>query len=577
MYKTGAPKKNIPAVLSFIALSFLLCLKTYSQTPPFLLFTPYVSTSLSSSVDLVNAGDGTNRLFVVRQGGIVRIISGGVLQAGNFLNMADSLSTGGERGLLSLAFHPNFASNRYFFVYYTTTTGDIRITRFQTLVGNPNVADQTTGVVLLTIPHPTNSNHNGGKLVFGSDGNLYFGTGDGGGTGDPDNNAQNGNSLLGKMMRINVDNFTTPPYYTIPADNPYVGNPAVRDEIFAMGLRNPWRWSFDRLNHDMWIADVGQGAREEIDFRTLATAGGVNYGWRCYEGNLAYNTSGCQPQSSYESPIFDYPHNSATGGFVVTGGYVYRGLEYAALYGYYICIDYATGNAWLIKPNGSGGWNTYIQAQATGLPTSIVGFGEDEFGILYALSQSGVVYKVGTNSGGPVAVNFLQFTAKAFTAFNELRWKTTNEQNLSFYEIEYSLDAVNYISAGRINALNSALENNYSFQHSISGFTKIFYRIKITDKQGHITYSNIIGLDKNEKVNIKVYPTVVMNKSLYIESDKPVEQLVLFSVDGKQVFQTGLNNASGTINISIPDLQGGLYFVQLKLKDQFINSRILVQ
>ncbi|HNJ96078.1 MAG TPA: PQQ-dependent sugar dehydrogenase, partial [Ferruginibacter sp.] len=406
-------------VLLISAVPFLFSASIFAQPVPVLVYSPVVTSGLSSPVDVVNAGDGSNRLFVVQQGGQVRIVSGGALLPGNFLDIPDSISGGGERGLLSIAFHPNYESNRYFFVYYTNTAGDLRITRFQTQAGNPNAADESTGVVILTIPHPTYSNHNGGKLNFGADGHLYFATGDGGSGGDPDNNSQNGNSLLGKMIRINVDNFTTPPYYTIPADNPYVTNPSVRDEIFAMGLRNPWRWSFDKQTNDMWIADVGQGAWEEVNFRTLATSGGINYGWRCYEGNAAYNTSGCLPQSSYIAPIFVYPHNSATGGFSITGGHVYRGSEYAAMVGYYICADYVSGNTWLIKSNGAGGWNT---TQQNGLPGNISGFGEAENSDLYALSRNGSLYKVITSTVLPVTL--LDLKATSLNGYNEISWRT---------------------------------------------------------------------------------------------------------------------------------------------------------
>jgi glucose/arabinose dehydrogenase len=383
-----AKLKTLVLLFACTAVPGLFKSPVFAQTPPVLIYSPVVS-GLSSAVDVVNAQDGTNRLFVLRQSGTVRIVSGGVLLPGIFLDIADSISTGGERGLLSIAFHPDFENNRYFFVYYTNTAGDIRITRFQTQFGDPDVADESSGVVLMTIPHPTFGNHNGGKLNFGPDGNLYFATGDGGSGGDPNNNAQNGNSLLGKMIRINVDNFTTPPYYTIPLDNPYVDDPLVRDEIFAIGLRNPWRWSFDRLNNDVWIADVGQGTWEEINNRTFATSGGINYGWRCYEGNAAYNTTGCLPPANYISPIFVYPHIFATGGFSVTGGHVYRAAEFPAMYGYYICADYVSGNTWLIKSNGVGGWNSSIQS---GLPGSISGFGEAENGDMYAVSLSGTLY-----------------------------------------------------------------------------------------------------------------------------------------------------------------------------------------
>jgi glucose/arabinose dehydrogenase len=190
-------------------------------------------------------------------------------------------------------FHPDYRNNRYFFVYYTNASGDITVTRFQTSATDPNVADLTTGVRLINIPKPF-SNHNGGTLLFGPDGKLYFGTGDGGSGGDPNNFAQNGNSLLGKLIRLDVDNFSTPPYYSIPADNPFVTDPNVRDEIFALGLRNPFRWSFDRQNGDFWIADVGQNAWEEVNQVPFANASGINYGWRCYEGDNTYNATGCK-------------------------------------------------------------------------------------------------------------------------------------------------------------------------------------------------------------------------------------------------------------------------------------------
>ena len=566
-------KKNIPVLLLFTVVPFLFSLSSFSQPTPVLIFTPVISSGLSSPVDVVNAGDGTNRLFIVQQGGTVRILSGGVLLPGSFLDIPDSISSGGERGLLSIAFHPNFINNRYFFVYYTNTAGDLRISRFQTQVSNPNVADKSTGVVLLTIPHPSFSNHNGGKLNFGPDGMLYFGTGDGGSGGDPNNNAQNGNSLLGKMIRLNVNNFTTPPYYTIPSDNPYVSDPTVRDEIFAIGLRNPWRWSFDRLNHDVWIADVGQGAWEEINSRSFASSGGINYGWRCYEGNNPYNTTGCLPQSSYVAPIFNYSHNITTGGFSVTGGYVYRSTEFAAMYGYYICSDYVSGNVWLINSNGAGGWNI---SQQSGLPGSIAGFGEAENGDLYALSLSGTLYKVITSTILPVSIH--DITATGFTVYNEIRWKTTNEQNISYFDIEFSTDAVNYTSAGRINAINFPSANSYSFQHFIIGYTKLFYRIKSTDKSGRITYSYIVELDKKESPHIKIYPTLIKDSRLNIISDKPVEQILIFSSEGKKVFQNKPGNLTNTVNISLtlPSLQNGFYIVQVKLKDEYFSEKILI-
>ncbi len=564
-------KKNIAALLFLTSVPFLFATRSSAQTTPVLIFSPVVTTGLSSPVDIVNAGDGSNRLFIVNQGGTVRILSGGVLQPGNFLDIPDSLSTGGERGLLSIAFHPNYTANRYFFIYYTATNGDIRITRFQTQAGNPNAADENTGVVLLTIPKPF-ANHNGGKLNFGPDGNLYFGTGDGGSGGDPNNLAQNGNSLLGKMIRINVDNFSTPPYYTIPSDNPYVNDPNVRDEIFAIGLRNPWRWSFDRLTHDAWIADVGQGAWEEINFRSLASSGGINYGWRCYEGNAAYNTAGCQPQASYISPIFVYPHVFATGGFSVTGGYVYRGTEFAAMYGYYICADYVSGNVWLINPNGSGGWNSSLQS---GLPGNISGFGEAENGDMYAASLNGTVYKVITSTVLPVTLE--QFTVTAFATYNQVQWKTINEQNVSYFDIEFSSDGLNYSNAARVNAVNIPPANSYSFSHFISGFTKLYYRLKVTNRDGRFIYSAVVEVDRKITASVKIFHTLVTNDQLNIFSEKQVEQVVIYSAEGKRVFVNAQNNTTGIINIPLPGLQSGLYIVRVKLNAEYFTGKIFIR
>jgi glucose/arabinose dehydrogenase len=359
------------------ALILIFCGSLRAQ--PLISYNSLGLSGISSPVDIVNAGDGSNRIFIVERGGTVKVYSATFTLLGTFLTMSGNFTTGGERGLLSMAFHPDYENNRYFFVYYTNGAGGVNVDRFQTQAGNPNAADFSTRTNIMSFTKPVvYSNHNGGELNFGPDGNLYFALGDSGSSGDPGNLAQNGNSYWGKMIRINVDNFTTPPYYTIPADNPYISNPSVLDEIWCLGLRNPWRWSFDRQTGDMWIADVGQGNREEVNYQPAANTGGKNYGWRCYEGTAAYNTSGCQAQNTYASPIFDYPHDNATGGFSITGGYVYRGSEYTFLNGYYICADYVSGNLWLIRSNGSsGGFTTTIQ---TGLTGSVTTFGEAEDG-----------------------------------------------------------------------------------------------------------------------------------------------------------------------------------------------------
>jgi len=305
-------------------------------------------------------------------------------------------SAGGEQGLLGLAFHPDYATNGYFYVNYTDTDGDTVVSRF-TVTFDPDAADPSSEQILLSIPQPY-SNHNGGDLAFGTDGYLYISTGDGGSGGDPQNYAQNPLTFLGKILRIDVDTGSP---YGIPADNPFVSDPGVLDEIWALGLRNPWRFAFDSLTGDFWIADVGQSAREEINFQDAASPGGENYGWRCYEGTLPYNTTGCDGPESYEFPVFEFPHPEHCS---VTGGVVYRGTSYPELDGYYFFMDYCSGNMWSLFSDGQGGW----QVDDYGVFVSFISsFGADAAGEVYACSLSdGTLYKM--ESAGTVipALNF---------------------------------------------------------------------------------------------------------------------------------------------------------------------------
>jgi glucose/arabinose dehydrogenase len=376
--------------------SVVLCLMLLhaGNSQPVITYNSVIS-SLNQPVDFVNAGDGTNRIFIAEQGGTIKVYNASYTLLGTFLTVT-GINTGGEEGLLSIVFHPNYETNGFFWVYYTNNSGNLEVSRYKVSAANPNQADAASKQVVITIPHPGQSNHNGAKLNFGPDGYLYFATGDGGGGGDVPNNAQNGTNLLGKMIRINVSTGTTAPFYTVPADNPYVSNPNVLDEIWALGLRNPFRWSFDRTTNDMWIGDVGQGEREEINYRAAGTTGGINYGWRCYEGNLPYNTAGCQASSNYVFPVYDYP-NPNPGSASVTGGYVYRGSTYAAMQGYYFAADVYSGNLYKINTTG---FTTTVQ---TGLPTFVAGFGETENGELFAVSLNGNAYSLRTTIPTPVS------------------------------------------------------------------------------------------------------------------------------------------------------------------------------
>ncbi|WP_114790230.1 PQQ-dependent sugar dehydrogenase [Niabella yanshanensis] len=415
--------------LSFWAY-FLFTLQAFSQTPDIGYQAVISGNGLAAPIDIVNAGDGTNRLFVVQRSGTIRVYDDNLAYIQDFLTVSD-VGTAGEGGLLSLAFHPDYATNGFLFVYYTRPDFSLEVARYTVNSGNGNGANPASKQIVINIPHPGEDNHNGGKILFGPDGYLYLATGDGGGGGDPSNNAQNGNSLLGKMLRINVN--TLP--YTLPPDNPYVADANVRDEIWALGLRNPFRWSFDRANGDMWIADVGQGAQEEINYVPGPNTGSVNYGWRCYEGSLPYNTSGCLPQSSYVSPIYTYGRDNTTGGQSVTGGFVYRGSEFSSLTGYYIFADFLSGNQWVITPDRT----QMLQLPDAGFPTGIVAFGEAENGTLYAASLSGnAIYKVLDNAALPVTFGTIKATRRKANLY--INWTTEAENNNSHFDIEGSVD-----------------------------------------------------------------------------------------------------------------------------------------
>jgi glucose/arabinose dehydrogenase len=287
--------------------------------------------------------------------------------------------------LLGMAFHPDYLDNGYFYVNYTNTSGHTVIARYQ-VSANANVANSSSAQILLTINQPY-SNHNGGHIAFGPDGYLYIGMGDGGSAGDPQNYAQNPQNLLGKMLRIDVNQGTT---YGIPDSNPFVGDSSTLPEIWAIGLRNPWKFSFDRETGDLYIGDVGQNVWEEINFQSASSTGGENYGWRCYEADVAYNTTGCQGAATYEAPIGAYNHSSPYSFCSITGGVVYRGSNYPAMQGIYFFSDYCDGDIYSLTFDGSGWNDTELFSSNAG----IVAFGEDATGEVYVVNNSGTIYRL---------------------------------------------------------------------------------------------------------------------------------------------------------------------------------------
>ena len=349
-----------------------------------------VLQGLSSPVAMTHP-PGDSRLFVVERTGKIRVVRNGVLKATPFLDLTRRVNTSGEGGLLGLAFKPNYRTSGHFFVAYTDANMTLKVRRYRAPTPSGDTAG-TTGVDVISVPHPGASNHNGGQLAFGPGGYLFIGTGDGGGSGDPNGNAQNLNSLLGKILRIDISNYrgTATTAYSSPKTNPYYGaDKPGRGEIWASGLRNPWRFSFDRGHQDLYVGDVGQGAREEVDQFAL---GGRNLGWDCREGTLntatQYGGAYCR-SSGYLPPVYEYDHSL---GCAIIGGYTYRGTRYADLVdGWYLFGDYCSGRLWLLGRDSAG---KRVAGEVGDFPGNILAFGRNAAGELYLLAESGDVYRM---------------------------------------------------------------------------------------------------------------------------------------------------------------------------------------
>ncbi len=343
-----------------------------------------VTDRLTSPVFVTAPPGDTARLFVVEQGGRVRVLRHDSLLATPFLNIARHIVSGGEQGLLSLAFHPDYSANGRFYVYFTNPVGDIRIVRYL-VSADPDVADSASGDTVLAVVHQPHGNHNGGLVLFGPDGKLYAGLGDGGSGGDPDGNGQNRRALLGKLLRLDVDAGTP---YAVPSDNPFVADTSARGEIWVYGLRNPWRFSFDRLTGDLYTGDVGQNAWEEVNVLPDGAPGGANYGWNVMEGNHCYSAA-C-PVPGLVPPVLEYNHSE---GCSVTGGYVSRDSAVPDLLGRYLYGDFCSG--WVRSFVYAGGRATEPQQwPALAVNGGLSSFGEDARGTLYITTLSGELYRI---------------------------------------------------------------------------------------------------------------------------------------------------------------------------------------
>jgi glucose/arabinose dehydrogenase len=349
-----------------------------------------VASGFNCPLYVTHAGDGSGRLFVVEQGGKIWTLTNGVISSEVFLDVSNLISPsalgGGytEQGLLGLAFHPDFSRNGVFFINYTDQSGGSVIARYAVAPDNPDVADPGSAEQILSLAQPYR-NHNGGHMAFGPDGYLYVSFGDGGSGGDPQGYGQNLTTLLGKILRLDVD-VEPGQGYAIPEDNPFANSDAARPEIWAWGLRNVWRFSFDRETGDMFLGDVGQNAWEEINFQPATSAGGENYGWNAYEATRAF--SGADPASDVVMPILEYNHSS--GHCSVTGGYVYRGNLLPDLQGAYFYGDYCSGTIWTARSDGAGNWQSEVSMESR---RPISSFGEDEAGELYLVDYNGAILR----------------------------------------------------------------------------------------------------------------------------------------------------------------------------------------
>lgn len=538
--------------------ALILFFQTIARSQPAITYEPLISSGLSSPMEIASApGDVPGRLFIVEKGGTIKIWNGSEVLETPFLDISTIITSNGERGLLSIAFHPNYASNGYFFVYYTNAEGSVTVARY-IVSSNPDIAEPNPNPVapLITIPKSF-ANHNGGHLQFRTEEGinyLYFATGDGGGANDPDNNAQNPASLLGKMIRMNVD--ATP----------------VTTELWAIGLRNPFRWSFDRSTGDVWIGDVGQGKKEEVNFRETGSSG-ANYGWRCYEGTVQ-NTDVdpvCDPPGKV-IPVFEY--DNPEDGSSVVGGYVYRGDEFATLQGYYFVTDYYSGTVWTIQHVND---NFNIVNTQPALKTGISSISEIQDGTLYAAALTeNAVYKIIPLEATPLTLT--HFSGRETDGgYNELSWTTATEQTVEKFVIEYSSNGNEFSSAGAVNASNNISGAKYSFRHYTITEGKIFYRLYIIDADGTGNYSAVISINNAIATDVKIYPTIITAGRLDINSGKRIDRVQLFTVAGKPVLTKEMNGASGYFSIVLPALQKGMYIIRLTGRNFQKNQKIIIQ
>ena len=570
---------------SLRTLIFIFCTPIIFQAQPILNLTEVtlLGSTLSQTVDITGSGDGSNKLYVVEKRGTIRVIENEIVSNNFFLDIQTSVQNEGERGLLGLVFHPDYPTEPYIFVNYVTPQPwTTHIARFTVDIAQ-NIANAESEKTILIYSQPY-GNHNGGDLNFGSDGFLYIGLGDGGNGGDPQNRAQNPQNLLGKILRVDIDPATATDAYDIPADNPFVGNPAILDEIWALGVRNPWRFSFDAANGDMWIADVGQGEWEEIN-HIKNQSGGENYGWKCFEGDTLYSSNtDCSEIGTLQFPVFAYPHDDPDiipegwdmgVGFSVTGGYVYRGSSWPTLQGYYVCADFVTSIFWLIKvdENALATEVTTYDLSAT-IPSPST-FGEGDDGELYMMSLSGSLYIV--ESDNPLAIENIFLQANEDDLGIQLKWKILKDENQTQVEIilQKSIDGVSF---DNIYTTQNTSELSFLDKSPFEGNN--YYRIAYPEGNKKVQYSNIEWV-KYGRQSLFSLTNANLGSVIPIQlsTNSRKVHLSIISSNGQVVWSLEIpaHRASLYKNIELHNLSQGIYFLTADDGVEVQIERILVK
>lgn len=491
-------------------------------------------TGANNPVDLVFYDD---IMYIVDQDGIINMAEGDQIMDDVFMDISSIVQYSGERGLLGMAFDPAYDSNNTFYLNYVNNSGNTVIAAYQSftdsLAGNP-----LSATILLTIDQPY-SNHNGGQIRFGDDGYLYIGMGDGGSAGDPQSRSQNPQELLGKMLRIDVNADS----YSIPDDNPFVNDALVLDEIWALGVRNPWRFSFDMETGDLWIGDVGQSEYEEIDFQDVSSAGGENWGWRCYEGFHSYNTSGCGPSSDYDDPIFEYEHIG--GSCSVTGGYVYRGIDSDLLNGVYLGIDYCSGYLFGIRRLEDEDIESFDFGN---FGFGYTCFGQDADGEMYVAKSNGTIYKIvdPCHSQTPL---------------------------LSYEDGVLNVDsAANYFWFVNGNEIEG--NNQSSYAPTENGIyyciTENEYGCNIVSNEVDVT---LVGIDEYSNSNFVIYPNPFSSDFSIKGFEAEIQLMTIYSLSGRELWTS--KQIDGSIIKAPEQLAAGTYVFQIEDKEGNKHTQLI--